>query len=344
VGLLAGPAVPRSTSTLAAAVSPDLVGAVMGDSSAGDGSGALAKPGARSGVDVYVRYRRKSKSDRPTSIIRMRVNQLGHVVSRQRLAGRKASWPIGAHNGRVIVAWRPDGSQRLMTSSGRMIGTLPVDCQSIPYDYGDGWEGPPQPVVCFPLAGRPVVVRLLTWFGVVQRVNLRTGHVHRVRDIGRNFDKSTLMDRSGHYLYVNTANDDATTIREVDLRTGDVRVLTRVHSNREVIPVCLTDDRELLAVKGAGHPSEVVLLTAERVVRIDLKTGDKVAAYPVKRTDLPVQSAMSGFVGCTANGRWLVATVGHPAHLAALRPATTKGHRIGPDRPIRHWAVITDNT
>ncbi|MDH4159210.1 MAG: hypothetical protein OEV62_03055 [Actinomycetota bacterium] len=274
----------------------------------------------------------------------MRVNRFGHVVSRQRLAGRKASWPISAHNGRVIVVWRPDGSQRLLTSGGRIIGTLPVDCQSIPYDYGGGLEGPPQPVVCFPLAGRPAVVRLLAWSGVVQRVNVRTGRVHRVRDIGRNLDKSSLMDAAGRHLYVNTADDDATTIREVDLRTGVQRVLTRVRRGREAMPVCLTNDGELLAVTGAAHPSEVVLLTAERVVRIDLKTGDKVTAYPVKRTDLPDQSAGSGFVGCTANGRWLVATVGHPAHLAVLRPATTKGHRIGPDRPIRHWAVLADNT
>jgi hypothetical protein len=225
-----------------------------------------------------------------------------------------------------------------------MIGTLPVDCQSIPYDYGDGTTGPRQPVVCFPLAGRPVVLRLLTWFGVVQRVNVRTGRVQRVRDVGRNLDPSTLMDRTGRHLYV-TPQKRTTRLVEVDLATGARRVLTHTRATWSVMPVCLTVDEQVLAVKGPLSPSEELLLTAVRVVRIDLRTADTVAASAVDRRDLPVQSARQGLVGCTDDGRWLIATHGRPEHLAALRTAdTSTDHRIGPDRPIRRFAVVTDNS
>jgi hypothetical protein len=108
------------------------------------------------------------------------------------------------------------------------------------------------------------------------------------------------------------------------------------------MPVCITREGQLLAVRGVLNPSEFLLIRADRLDRLQLRTGALLNSQRIDRPDLPVQSASSGLVGCTANGRWLIATLLRPNHVAVLPRTTVGGHRIGRQGAIR--AIRSDNT
>jgi hypothetical protein len=233
------------------------------------------------------------------TLLQLQIDGHGRLVRARSVLSDPVGQVLASGAGRVVVAGTAGHRQRLYTSSGRLLGELPRSCESF-QTKTESW-----PVACFPVRGRPVVLRLLPdRAGTLQALNVRTGVVTVVARVGAARGLSVnqvLLEPENRLLIATYATRQGYQVRRVNLHNGGTQILAGAkRPGRAVLPVGLTWTGQVLVARGRIIASGLLGIQPSQLLRVQPPPGGKTTTQPL------AVPKFAWLPSCTANGRWLV--------------------------------------